>query len=450
MSTVRPPAVAGQFYPGQAAELQQAVDAYLQEASSDVPCPKAVIAPHAGYIYSGSIAAKAYAQVANGVDRISRVILMGPAHRVGFRGMALSGADFYATPLGQVPIDKAAIDSIRSLPAVGNLDQAHAEEHSLEVHLPFLQRCLKAFTLVPIVVGQCAPGDVARVLNTLWGGEETLIVISSDLSHFLNYEQAIEKDRNTSDLIVSRSSELTGEQTCGCQPLNGFMQVLREKDLEVSELGLLNSGDTAGDPERVVGYGAYAVSDQVITQQLGLAERQQLLYIARKAIVERLNGNDKFDLAVNQFSAVLQNPGASFVTLKIAGRLRGCIGSLQAQRPMLLDVAHNAMSAAFKDHRFKPLSSAEYAAVDVHISVLSAPVETPVSSRAELIALLQPGVHGLILEDGNHRSTYLPSVWEQLPYPEQFISELRAKAGLPREGWSDTIKVSLYTSEEFA
>lgn len=255
MSTVRPPAVAGQFYPGKAAELKHAVDSFLSDEATKAPCPKAIVAPHAGYVYSGGTAAKAYARVRNGANTISRVILVGPAHRVGFRGMALSGADFYSTPLGQVPIDKAGIEKIRSLPSVVNLDQAHAEEHSLEVHLPFLQRCLNAFTLVPIVVGQCQSTDVARVLEALWGGPETLIVISSDLSHFLPYGEAQTKDAGTSNKILQRDTDLTGDQACGCNPINGLLQVLRDKNLDINELAVINSGDTASDKARVVGYG---------------------------------------------------------------------------------------------------------------------------------------------------------------------------------------------------
>ncbi len=455
MSTVRPPAVAGQFYPGKAAELERVVDSYLRDAATEAACPKAIVAPHAGYVYSGSTAAKVYARVKNGAEKISRVILLGPAHRVGFRGMALSGADFYSTPLGQVPIDKAAITSIRNLPSVGNLDQAHAEEHSLEVHLPFLQRCLNAFTLVPIVVGQCQSADVARVLEALWGGSETLVVISSDLSHFLPYGEAQAKDAGTSNKILQLDTDLTGDQACGCNPINGLMQVLRAKNLDIDELSVINSGDTAGDKARVVGYGAYVVVEHTQSKReqramYNLAHRQQLLSLARQSIASQFPKPSNFDIAGAHYHPLLREELGSFVTLKIVGRLRGCIGSLQAQRPLFADVAHNAIAAAFKDKRFKRLTLEEPLQVDIHISVLSRAQPIEVESRESLIQQLRPGVDGLILQDGNHRSTYLPSVWEQMPDPEKFVSELRAKAGLPREGWSDSMQVSLYTTEEFS
>jgi AmmeMemoRadiSam system protein B len=263
MSAVRQAAVAGQFYPGNAAQLKQVVDELLQQAATDAPCPKALVAPHAGYIYSGPIAAQAYARVGNGARQISRVVLLGPSHRVGFSGIATSSAEFYVSPLGQVPLDLAATRDISRLPQVTLLDAAHAEEHSLEVHLPFLQRCLDHFSLVPLVVGQADPADVAQVLDALWGGPETLIVVSSDLSHFLRYEDARKQDAATSQLIEARNTRISGEQACGCKPLNGLLQVLRQRQLDIYTLAVNNSGDTAGDKARVVGYGAYLVEQNV-------------------------------------------------------------------------------------------------------------------------------------------------------------------------------------------
>ncbi len=259
MDAVREAAVAGQFYPGEAAQLKHMVDGLLQEVTSDAPCPKAVVAPHAGYIYSGPIAARAYARVGNGAQQISRVILLGPSHRVGFSGIATSSAKFYISPLGRVPLDLDATREISRLPQVSVLDEAHAGEHSLEVQLPFLQRCLHNFSLVPLVVGQADPNSVAQVLDTLWGGEETLIVVSSDLSHFLRYDEAQERDAETSRLIEALNTRISGEQACGCKPLNGLLQVLRQRKLDIATLAVNNSGDTAGDKARVVGYGAYIV-----------------------------------------------------------------------------------------------------------------------------------------------------------------------------------------------
>jgi AmmeMemoRadiSam system protein B/AmmeMemoRadiSam system protein A len=461
MSEVRAAAVAGQFYPGEPRQLQHDVDAMLAQVRTDALCPKAIVAPHAGYIYSGSIAAEVYARVRKGAKTVSRVVLLGPSHRVGFEGIATTGAHFYTTPLGQVPLDTGATRDIEKLPGVHLREQAHAEEHSLEVHLPFLQRCLDNFCLIPLVVGNAAPDTVAQVIQALWGGPETLIVISSDLSHFLPYEDALARDSETRRLIEARATGISGDQACGCKPLNGLLEVLRERNLGIETVALNNSGDTAGSKDRVVGYGAWVVEEgNTLTAEkdelqdqatpLSLAQRQQLLFLARTMILHALGRGGEYDIKLKQYHPQLREQRGSFVTLSRGGRLRGCIGSLAATRPLVLDVAHNASAAAFKDPRFKPLQAAEFTDLDIHISVLSPARELTVDSRQELLETLRPGVDGLILQEGNKHSTYLPSVWESLADPQRFVSELRVKAGLPAQGWSSHMQVWTYTTEEFS
>lgn len=457
MANLRNAAVAGQFYAGEAETLQHDVDSLLQASRTDAQAPKVVVAPHAGYIYSGPVAAQVYARLANARPAPTRVVLLGPSHRVAFAGIATSSASHFATPLGDIPVDQQSLRSIASLPGVQQRDDAHALEHSLEVHLPFLQRSLGHFQLVPLVVGDAAPHHVAQVIDALWGDQETVIVVSSDLSHYLPYRKARHKDAGTQRLIEARQPVLTGDQACGCRPLNGLLTVLRQRRLDIETVAVLNSGDTAGDHKRVVGYGAWAVNEQRREPPLSdpdvrltLAQRQQLLHAARHTISTRLAGPDLPALDSQQYDPALSVKRSSFVTLKSAGRLRGCIGSLIATRSLLLDVVHNAAAAAFQDPRFKPLHAAEFAGIELHISVLSQPQPVAVASRAELLTMLQPGKHGLILQTGKQRATYLPSVWETLPEPEQFVRELRAKAGLPREGWSDNTQVSIYHTEEFS
>src|SRR5262245_10675371 len=190
MTPVRRPAVAGSFYPSESIALRDLVDDLLRNAATDAPAPKAVIAPHAGYVYSGPIAASAYARIANGRDTIRRVVVLGPSHYVGFHGLASCSHETFSTPLGDVPVDAEAQRAIADLSQVKALDRAHAREHSLEVQLPFLQRCLGPVGIVPLAVGEAAPDEVAGVLDRLWGGPETLIVVSSDLSHYLDYDAA--------------------------------------------------------------------------------------------------------------------------------------------------------------------------------------------------------------------------------------------------------------------
>ncbi len=271
MSNLRRPAVAGLFYPGDAGKLGGLVADLLTKATraSTAPeqgtapeqkaqQPKALIAPHAGYIYSGHVAARAYVQLTR-PETVRRVLLVGPAHRLAFRGISIPAADSFATPLGAVPVDRDAIDTIADLPQVGTLDAAFDGEHCLEVQLPFLQALLAGFHIVPLLVGDATGDEVAAVLERLWGGPETLIVISSDLSHYLDYESARDIDARTSEAICGlRPEAISTHQACGRHPIAGLLTAARRHDLHAEQLDLRNSGDTAGPRDRVVGYGAYA------------------------------------------------------------------------------------------------------------------------------------------------------------------------------------------------
>lgn len=255
---MRPPAVAGTFYPGDPTVLASTVDGLIASRSGDDgPPPKALVVPHAGYVYSGPIAASAYARLVQARDRIRRVVLMGPAHRVPFEGLALPEANAFETPLGVLPVDVEARDSVRGLAGVILSDEAHRDEHSLEVQLPFLQRVLGDVSLVPFAVGDVSADTVARVLDALWGDDETLILISSDLSHYLSYDVAQSADARTAERIVGRRV-LEHHQACGATPLNGLLLEARRRNLKSEVLDLRNSGDTAGPRGRVVGYGAFA------------------------------------------------------------------------------------------------------------------------------------------------------------------------------------------------
>lgn len=259
----REPAVAGTFYPNSRQALESQILGFLEEAARErgdapLPSPKALIAPHAGTIYSGPIAGSAYARLLAARGRIERVVLVGPAHRVWFEGVAKSSAELFSTPLGDIPVDPGA--ELVGVPGVVVDDEAHRLEHSLEVHLPFLQIVLGSFTLLPLVVGQASAESVARVLDAVWGGDETLVVVSSDLSHFHDYETANAMDRETTRLLESLDGDaLTGDRACGYQPIRGLLHTARRRGLSCQSIDLRNSGDTAGPRREVVGYGSYVL-----------------------------------------------------------------------------------------------------------------------------------------------------------------------------------------------
>lgn len=260
MNRIKYPAVAGLFYPADATTLQQNIAHYVA-AAAPAPRhpPKALIAPHAGYIYSGPVAGSAYASLGSAAETISRVVILAPAHRLAFRGIAYSSASHFQTPLGLVPVDEASLAGISTLPLLQENDPAFQDEHSIEVQLPFLQTVLVHFSIVPLLVGEATDLEVAEVIEQLWGGDETLILISSDLSHYLNYHDASARDRETTQAIESLQGEkLTPQSACGCTPVRGLLRTAQSHGLRVRTLDLRNSGDTAGAHDRVVGYGAYA------------------------------------------------------------------------------------------------------------------------------------------------------------------------------------------------
>jgi hypothetical protein len=252
------------FYPEDPRELAGEVAAHLERAPDAPPrpgFPKALIVPHAGYVYSGPVAASAYDLLRPARGIVKRVVILGPCHRVPVRGLALPQATAFATPLGRVPVDAEGVEAIRDLPQVVESAATHAEEHALEVQLPFLQKVLGEFSLVPLVVGDVEPAKVAEVLERLWGGPETLVVISSDLSHYHSYESAREIDDSTVRAILDFDSGIDHEQACGATPINGFALCARRHGLQPRLLDLRNSGDTAGDKSRVVGYAAFAFTE---------------------------------------------------------------------------------------------------------------------------------------------------------------------------------------------
>jgi AmmeMemoRadiSam system protein B/AmmeMemoRadiSam system protein A len=451
MPTTRPAAVAGLFYPDNPIELKQTLTELLANARGArlAGAPKALIVPHAGYVYSGPVAASAYGQLGALRGRIRRVVLLGPTHRVYVRGLALPEAERFATPLGEVPLDRENMQRLAGLPQVIRSAAAHQMEHSLEVQLPFLQQVLGDFQLLPLAVGEATAAEVAEVLERVWGGDETLIVISSDLSHFLPDPLARKVDGGTVDAILALNCHLNHEQACGATPINGLLLAAQAHGLHAVALDVRNSSQTAGDPERVVGYAAFAFQAEAGPEHSRSADAEQpdtdkgptLLKLARAEIGSMLGHR----IPPPAPAGWLDEPGASFVTLTRQGELRGCIGTLEAHRPLGVDVRENAVAAAFRDPRFMPLSRAEFEDIRVEVSLLSPTEALAVNDEASALAALRPNTDGVVFEYGHYRSTFLPQVWEQLPEPAEFLAHLKRKAGLATDFWAEGVRLSRYT-----
>jgi MEMO1 family protein len=259
MARVRAPAVAGSFYPAHPSLLCEQVDRLLAEArQQDGPPPAALVVPHAGYVYSGPVAASGYARLRHSADRVRAVVLLGPAHFVPVRGLAHPEAERLQTPLGDVEVARSLLAQVEALPQVCGSAAAHAPEHSLEVQLPFLQRALPHVPVLPLLVGHAAPEAVAEVLEVLWT-DGVLPIVSTDLSHYLPDAEARALDRSTAARILALEGPLESERACGAAPLNGLLLAARRRGLRVEQLDLRTSADTAGEPEAVVGYGAFAL-----------------------------------------------------------------------------------------------------------------------------------------------------------------------------------------------
>jgi len=445
------PGIAGMFYPADPDQLAAGVDASLAKAAPGELTPKAVIAPHAGHIFSGDIAGAAFRLLAKRKGEIKRVVMVGPTHRMPVNGVALHPADAWATPLGALAVDRAGRDAIARTPNVAVDPQPFVGEHCLEVQLPFIQRALGEVEVLPILVGQPAPGQVSAILERQWGGPETAIVISSDLSHFHDYATARAKDEETAVGIERlQGAVCEGHRACGYTGIAGLIDQAQRRDLRVTALDVRNSGDTQGDPSRVVGYGSFAF-EYAHTARVDAHSRRMLFDLAREVVRQAaLHGGAAPQLNIDgALPRQLTAQRATFVTLTIAGQLRGCRGSLIPHRSLLLDVANNAWQSAYGDPRFPPLSADELEHLDFHVSILSTPRRIAAAGEAELLRELRPDTDGLIIRDGPRQSLFLPSVWEQLPDPAEFLRHLKLKAGMTPDHWSPTFEAFRFVTESF-
>jgi AmmeMemoRadiSam system protein B/AmmeMemoRadiSam system protein A len=460
----RPPAVAGAFYPRDPERLREEVARLLADVPrAGLERPKALVVPHAGYVYSGPVAASAYARLLAPGPRVERVVLLGPSHFAPVAGLALPEAGAFATPLGEVPVDREGAALALALPQVTRSEVAHRREHSLEVQLPFLQAVLGPFALVPLVVGHASPEDVAGVLRALWGGPETLVVISTDLSHYLPYDEARALDQLTAGRVLALDAGGIGEaQACGRAPLRGLLLEARRRGMGVELLDLRSSGDTAGGKDEVVGYAAFAMGEAGARVGSGAGSgsgsgsgsdagsrdepgrRARLITGLARAAIASLFGAPAPRRPAGE--GWLEAARPCFVSLHRGGALRGCIGALEARGPLFDELMRCARAAAAEDPRFDPLTRDELAGLDVEVSVLSPLEPLPAGDEAEALARLRPGVDGLLLEAAGRRATFIPAMWEELPDPRDFLSCLRRKAGLP-DRWLPGTRLWRFTAD---
>lgn len=505
---VRKPAVAGIFYPANPEQLRVSIVAYLasarsqfngnsieNEARKGLNELRALVLPHAGHEYSGQIAAAGYALLAREPQPPRRIALFGPAHRSAFDGLCLPESGFFATPLGELPVDEAARAALSGHPSIITSDTPHAFEHCLEVQLPFIQSLYgEMVPIMPILTGRCSADTIAKVMLTLSGLPGTLILVSTDLSHYLPKAEAEKLDAVTVSKIGNLDPSIRSDMACGASALDALLLVAKKLGFTATCLALGSSADSTKDETAVVGYTSFAFHARAHGAGNGRqSDDSGRIFpdLARKAIREVLDsrlagtrsgqntqhehakirdrkkpdpgsGEPETEIRARAGSELsmagipdhlvrrLEEPGASFVTLTLAGNLRGCIGSLEPRRPLALDIKENAEAAAFRDPRFKALTEAEFNQVRIEVSILSIPEPIHADSEEKLVKILVPGRDGVILEYGMHRATYLPQVWEQLPDPCEFIASLKIKAGLSPRLASPEFRWFRYTVEKWS
>jgi len=464
---VREPIRAGSFYPADPSRLKRLIAELTHKAQkTQVQIPRnkdlrAIIMPHAGYIYSGWTAAHASKVIQP--NQFSKVVLLGPDHFMGFRNGSVTDATAYQTPLGKINLHGDA----KRVQLHSNLFQSmpisYDREHSLEVVLPFLQSYLGKFELVPIIVGQADTKSLSEVLDSLMD-RNTVLIVSSDLSHYLPYSDAVSRDRETLRMIMDLDPDpliKSDNRACGASPISILLHMARRHQWQPVLLHYSNSGDTAGDRSRVVGYAAVAFFGDLLMQEkpdtkfrFSQEQGQTLIELARQTIFKKLGQHD-FKTTSQLPTGVLQGKNfqshcGTFVTLKIQGQLRGCIGNLTSTESIIDGVKRNAINAAFHDPRFSPLSNQELEQTKIEVSVLTEPEPLKFHDGEDLLKKLRVNVDGVIIRKGRASATFLPQVWEQLPRPEDFLSHLCMKAGLSSDAWkSSELDVMTYQVQYF-
>jgi AmmeMemoRadiSam system protein B/AmmeMemoRadiSam system protein A len=462
--SVRRPAVAGQFYPADPAELRRDVEKYLAGGTALAAAPRIIISPHAGYVFSGPVAGKGFAAI----DKNTKtVIILGPPHREPVRGIAVPSSAWFETPLGKVEVDRERIRKLMKDPAVYKDDRAHGPEHSLEVQVPFLQVRLASFKIVPLLIHGIEPRKAADMIFPLID-DRTLVVASSDFSHYLSQEEA----RKTDDASIATITGGTVDgflDACGETPVRVVMALAEKTGLAPVLLDKRTSYETApqyGDGDRVVGYAsivylpASAVKKGVSADTSAAAPQESgkeglapdvkdfLLKLARRSLEASVKGG-KPPEPENIPGITRENRGC-FVTLTIRGELRGCIGYIEPIKPLCRAVIENAENAALSDPRFPRVTPKELASIRIEVSVLTKPAPLAFSGPQDLLDKLEPGADGIILQSGFHSSTYLPQVWEHFSGDKvRFLESLSIKGGMPPDGWK-TAHVKRYRAEHFS
>lgn len=441
MKKIRPTAAAGKFYTDNKQELASQLDYFEENNVHDYDYKtRAVIVPHAGYIYSGQLASNGFQYLDKNVKN---VFIIAPPHYVGVKDIALSGFDLWSTPLGEIEVNKEINEELAEIFDCEINDEAFAEEHSAEVQVPFIQKLLPHVKIIPILASNIE--KVERIIAYYWDDPKNVFVISSDLSHFHNSVDARKIDNVTAEMIETKNVEkFASEQACGAVGICALVNFCRIQNYSLIRVGLVNSGDITGDSSRVVGYGSWILYEGEKNEFIKKYFSDFVINTCKKSILAGLN---KEAPLCEKTPAVFNQLGACFVTLEKHDNLRGCIGSIIAYSSLMNDLIKNSQNSAFSDPRFQPLRREEFDELSINVSLLSDPEEMHFENEADLLTQIRPFVDGIIIKERGYQAVYLPSVWEQLPDKTLFLNSLKVKAGLSENYFSQTFEAYRFTTE---
>lgn len=439
---IKPISAGGKFYSNDKHELTSQLELFNKNHRHDYNySSRAIIVPHAGYIYSGQLASEGFLYL----DRsVKNVFIIAPPHYVAVKNVALSSFDKWMTPLGEIEINQEINSELVGRFGCEFQDNAFVMEHSAEVQIPFLQTILPHVKIIPILAGQNSE-KVTKIIAHYWQKHENAFVISSDLSHFYSANEARKIDKATAEMIESKDMEkFNSERACGGCGVHGLVNFTKNKNYSLIRVGLHNSGDITGDNSSVVGYGSWFLYEGEKNTFIKKFFSELTINICKKSILAGLNQEIP---QCEKVPAVFEQQGACFVTLEKNNELRGCIGSIIAHRPLVEDLVKNSQSAAFSDPRFLPLQKDEFKDLSINVSLLSEPEQMHFDNEAELLSQIKPYIDGIIIKERGYQAVYLPSVWEQLPEKKNFLNSLKVKAGLSPEYFSSTFEAYRFTTE---
>lgn len=442
MKNIRPTSAAGKFYTSDKDELVKQLDYFRKNNLHDYNYKsRAIIVPHAGYIYSGQLASEGF-QYLN--KEAKNIFIIAPPHYVPVKNVALTVFPKWFTPLGEIEVNQQINQELVEKFSCEVEDDAFVEEHSIEVQVPFIQKYLPHAKIIPILAGQNHK-RLAQIMEYYWQNPDNAFVISSDLSHFYESKEAQKIDAVTAEMIETKDIEkFDSAQACGATGVCALVDFAKNSAYSLIRVGLVNSADATGDTSRVVGYGSWFLYEGEKNDFIKKYFSEYVIDVCKTSI---LGGLEKKTPKIEKIPKVFEQSGACFVTLEKQGDLRGCIGSIIAHRPLIDDLVKNANNSAFSDPRFSPLRKDEFDDLSIDVSLLSSPEKMSFKDEADLLEQIRPFIDGIIIKDGGYQAVYLPSVWEQLPEKTLFLDSLKIKAGMTPKHFSDTFEAYRFTTE---